>query len=52
MLVFAGYMIFDPRANETLGVVPAVNEFVVGEDWRVFGLALHKEMACTIAVRR
>jgi Methyltransferase domain len=52
ILVFAGYMMFDHRVNEPLGVVPAVNELVVGEDWRVFGLSLHREMYCNIAVRR
>jgi Methyltransferase domain len=48
----AGYMAFDHLNNETCGVVQAVNELVVGEGWRVFGLALQKDMFCDIAVRR
>ncbi|HEV2303680.1 MAG TPA: class I SAM-dependent methyltransferase [Stellaceae bacterium] len=52
ILMFAGYMAFDHLSNEPCGVVRAVNELLVGEGWRVFGLALHKEMYCDIAVRR
>jgi hypothetical protein len=52
ILLLAGYMAFDHLNNEPYGIVQAVNELVVGEDWRVFGLALQREMFCDIAVRR
>lgn len=34
------------------GVVQAVNELIVAEDWRVVGYALNPHLYCDIAIRR
>ena len=52
VLVFNDYMMYDHIAGFPYGVVPAVNELVVNEDWRVFGFALQPHMFCDIAIWR
>jgi Methyltransferase domain len=51
-LVFNDYIVFDHIGNCKFGVVPVVNTMVAERGWQVFGLALHREMFCDIAIRR
>jgi hypothetical protein len=51
VLIFNDYIMFDQFSGSPYGVVPAVNELVVNEGWRVVGLALQQQMYCDIAVR-
>jgi hypothetical protein len=50
--VFNDYTMCDHLVGEAYGVVPAVNELVVQENWEAVGFALHMHMFCDIAVRR
>jgi hypothetical protein len=52
ILMFNDYMMYDHNAHFAYGVVQAVNELVVAEDWRVIGLGLNPQMYCDIAIRR
>lgn len=52
MLVFNDYIMFDHLGGVAYGVVQAVNEFIVREDWRVCGFSLERNMFCDIAIRR
>ncbi len=52
IIVFNDYVMFDHLNGEYYGVVQAVNELIVGEDWRVCGFALEKYMFCDIAIRK
>jgi hypothetical protein len=51
-LVFNDYIMFDHLSGGAYGVVPAVNELVVQENWEVVGFALQQHMFCDIAIRR
>lgn len=51
VLVFNDYALFDPFSASYYGVVPAVNELVVNEGYRVVGFALQEQMYCNIALR-
>lgn len=51
VLMFHDYIMSDHLSGGAYGVVPAVNELVVGEDWQVVGFALHQHMFCDIALR-
>jgi len=52
ILVFNDYIMFDHFMNSHYGVVPAVNELVVNDGWRVIGFALSKQMFCDIAIQK
>jgi len=52
VVVFNDYIIFDYANGVTYGVVRAVNELLINEDWRVCGFALCRGMFCDIAVRK
>jgi len=52
VIVFNDYIMFDHLNGVTYGVVQAVNELIVGEDWRVCGFSLEKNMFCDIAIRK
>jgi hypothetical protein len=52
IIIFNDYIMFDHFNGIHYGVVQAVNELVVNENWRVCGFALHKHMFCDIAVRK
>jgi hypothetical protein len=51
VLIFNDYIMYDHFGGGPYGVVPAVNELVVNQGWRVVGLALHQQLFCDIAVR-
>lgn len=51
-LVFNDYTMFDHLLAVPYGVVPAVNEIIAAQRWRVVGFALHQHMFCDIALRR
>jgi Methyltransferase domain len=51
LVIFNDYILFDHVSGTPYGVVPAVNELVVSQGWRVVGLALHQQMYCDIALR-
>jgi Methyltransferase domain len=52
IIVFNDYILYDYVNGVTYGVVRAVNELIVNEDWRVCGFSLNWGMFCDIAVRR
>jgi hypothetical protein len=52
VMVFNDYTMFDHLNGESYGVVQAVNELIVSEDWQVCGFSLQKHMFCDIAIRR
>jgi hypothetical protein len=52
LLVFNDYIMMDHTGCIPYGVVPAVNELVVGGSWQVVGFALQQHMFCDIALRR
>jgi Methyltransferase domain len=52
VLVFNDYTMYDHFTNSQYGVVPAVNELIVHQGWRVAGFALEKNMFCDIALSR
>jgi predicted O-methyltransferase YrrM len=52
IIVFNDYIIYDYINNTMYGVIRAVNELVINEDWRVCGFSLNWGMFCDIAVRK
>ncbi|MGO9451708.1 MAG: class I SAM-dependent methyltransferase [Candidatus Binataceae bacterium] len=52
VIIFNDYTMFDHLTGAPYGVVPAVNELVTGNKWRVVGFALQQHMFCDIAIRR
>jgi Methyltransferase domain len=52
VIVFDSYVGFDFSQGMRYGVIRAVNELIVNDDWRVCGLSLHPVMFCNIAIRR
>jgi hypothetical protein len=52
LLVFNDYIMWDHLSGGAYGVVPAVNELLVQENWEVVGFALQQHMFCDIAIRR
>jgi hypothetical protein len=50
-LVFRNY-IFWIKDRKRCGVVPAVNEFMVAEDWEMAIYALHVKSFCDVAIRK
>lgn len=52
ILMFNDYIMYDHNSHFAYGVVQAVNELVVAEDWRVIGLGLNPQMYCDIAIKR
>ena len=52
IMVLNDYKMFDHYYYVPYGVVQAVNEFIVGNNWKVCGFALHREMYCDIAIWR
>jgi predicted O-methyltransferase YrrM len=58
ILIFNDYIMFDhyavttPNAGVWYGVVQAVNQLVINDDFEVIGFAFKKDMYCDIAVRR
>jgi hypothetical protein len=52
ILMFNDYIMYDHNAHFAYGVVQAVNELVVAENWRVVGLGLNPQMYCDIAIKR
>jgi hypothetical protein len=50
-LVFNDYLLIDHN-YDAYGVVPAVNDLVMNQGWRVVGFALNHGMYCDIAVQR
>jgi hypothetical protein len=52
ILVFNDYIMFDHLHWHPYGVVAAVNELIVQDDWQVIGFALEQKMFCDIALRR
>jgi SAM-dependent methyltransferase len=51
ILVFNDYVLYD-KTGGRYGVVPVVNALCVEKGWRVFYLALNREMFCDIALVR
>jgi hypothetical protein len=51
-IVFNDYTYFDFLAGVRYGVVRAVNELIINDDWRVCGFALNRTMYCDIAIRK
>lgn len=51
-LVFNDYVLVDHVSGQRYGVIQAVNELVVAEDWHVVGFALQHHMFCDIAIRK
>ena len=51
-LVFNDYIMFDHLIDMPYGIVPVVNDIVVRENLKVYGLSLEKHMFCDIAFRR
>jgi Methyltransferase domain len=52
VIVFNDYTYFDFLMGVRYGVVRAVNELIIYDDWRVCGFALSRTMYCDIAIRR
>jgi hypothetical protein len=52
VIVFDAYVGFDFFQGVRYGVIRAVNELIVNDDWRVCGLSLHPAMFCNVAIRR
>lgn len=52
IIVFNDYIMFDHLQGVPYGVVQAVNELIVSEDWRVCGFSLEKNLFCDIAIRK
>jgi hypothetical protein len=52
ILIFNDYTMYDHVNRGPYGVVQAVNELVVLEDWQVIGFALQSQMFCDVAIRR
>jgi SAM-dependent methyltransferase len=52
IIVFNDYMMFDHLSGDPYGVVRAVNELVVEDDWKVVAFALQHQMFCDIALAR
>jgi Methyltransferase domain len=51
-LIFNDYMRFDHLEGQLYGVVRAVNELIVNDNWVVCGFALQREMYCDIAIHK
>lgn len=51
IIFFNDYVMYDHANNGKLGVVQAVNEFVVNSGWKVVGFSLQHQMYCDLAVR-
>jgi disulfide oxidoreductase YuzD len=51
-LVFNDYIMYDHLVGKLYGVVQVVNQILVEQDLRVYGLALERHMFCDIAFRR
>jgi SAM-dependent methyltransferase len=52
LLVFNDYAFWSHREFMAYGVVQAVNELCLSENWDLLYLALHPEMYCDVALRR
>lgn len=52
VLMFNDYVMIDAVSGAPYGVVQAVNELVVAENWQVIGFGLQRRMFCDIAIRR
>jgi len=52
IIVFNDYIIYDYAYGTFYGVVRAVNELLMNEDWQVCGFALAPHMYCDIALRK
>jgi predicted O-methyltransferase YrrM len=52
IIVFNDYIQFDYLAGVRYGVVRAVNELLINDDWRVCGFSLQSAMYCDIAIRK
>jgi hypothetical protein len=52
IIVFNDYIQFDFLHGVRYGVVRAVNELVINDDWRVCGFSLQSAMYCDIAIRK
>ena len=52
MIVLNDYKMFDHYNYVPYGVVQAVNEFIVRNNWQVCGFALQRDLFCDIAIRR
>lgn len=52
LLVFNDYIFWSHRELESYGVVQAVNEFCLAEDWELVYLALHPEMYQDVVLRK
>jgi hypothetical protein len=51
-LIFNDYKIFSHTEGIYYGVVRAVNELIVNDDWVVCGFALERQMYCDIAIHK
>jgi predicted O-methyltransferase YrrM len=52
VIVFHDYTQFDFLTGVRYGVVRAVNELIINDDWRVCGFSLSNTQYCDIAVRK
>jgi len=52
IIVFNDYIQFDYLAGVRYGVVKAVNELIINDDWRVCAFSLQSAMFCDIAIRK
>ena len=52
VIVFNDYVGFDFLGGVPYGVIRAVNELIINDDWRVCGLSLQYFMYCNIAIHK
>ena len=52
IIVFNDYIQFDFLSGVRYGVVRAVNELIINDDWRVCGFSLQSAMYCDIAIHK
>jgi hypothetical protein len=52
VIVFNDYVGFDFLEGARYGVIRAVNELIINDDWRVCGFCLQSAMYCDIAIRK
>jgi len=52
IIVMNDYIMYDHITNENYGVIQAVNEFCVENNWELIYFALHPQMFCDVVLRK
>lgn len=52
LIVMNDYIMYDHVIKEEYGVIPAVNEFCVENNWEIIYFALHPQMFCDVVLRK